>query len=250
MDQENKKFDLSNRLFVVVSIVVLIGFCAFLVETIFKIWPPDYPREFVVSGEGKVFVKPDVATIKIGVKSEGVNAKLVFEENTKKINAILDEIKTLGIEEKDIQTTRYNLTPEYEFPDGRKVFKGYVLEQEIKVKIRNLEKVGEVIEKASQKGANLISEISFVVEEPEISLEKAREEAIKKAKEKAEKISQTTGIRLKKILNIYEGSAPPFAIYPIYKSASGEMDLSTITPQIQPGEQELTVRVTLIYQIK
>jgi uncharacterized protein YggE len=245
MEKEIKTLDLSNRLFFLATIFILINLINFFVETIFKFNPPDVPREFSVSAEGKVFVKPDIATVQIGVKSEGKDPKLVFEENTTKMNSILKEIKSLGIEEKDIQTIRYNLTPDYEFQDGKRIFKGYILEQEIKVKIRDFNKIGEVLEKAAQQGANLISQISFSVENPEKYLEKAREEAINKAKEKAQKISQKTGIKLKKIVNVYEDLIG----IPVVENELMKVQSPAI-PEIQPGEQELKVRVTLVYQIK
>jgi uncharacterized protein YggE len=245
MEKEIKTLDLSNRLLVLATIFVLINLINFLVPIIFKFNPPISPREFSVSAEGKVFAKPDIATVQIGVKSEGKDTKLIFEENTTKMNSILKEIKSLGIEEKDIQTIRYNLTPDYEFQDGRRIFKGYVLEQEIKVKIRDFSKVGEVLEKATQQGANLISQISFEIEDPEKYLEKAREEAINKAKEKAQKISQKTGIKLEKIINVYED----FRGIPILETGSMKIQSSAI-PEIQPGEQEFKVRITLVYQIK
>jgi uncharacterized protein YggE len=245
MEKEIKTLDLSNRLLVLATIFVLINLINFFVETIFKFNPPDFPREFSVSAEGKVFTKPDIATVQIGVKSEGKDPRLIFEENSNKMNSILKEIKSLGIEEKDIQTVRYNLTPDYEFQDGKRIFKGYVLEQEIKVKIRDFSKIGEVLEKATQQGANLISQISFLVENPEKYLEMAREEAINKAKEKAQKISQKTGIKLKKIVNVHEDvMGIPVIANELIKVQSPAI------PEIQPGEQELKVIVTLVYQIK
>ena len=115
-----------------------------------------------------------------------MESEKIVKKNSEKINAILEEIKKLGIEEKDVQTVRYNLSPHYEYSkEGERVFKGYVLEQELKVKIRNLEKIGEVLEKATEKGANLIGQLYFSVDNPEPILEKAREEAIEKAKAKA-----------------------------------------------------------------
>ncbi len=247
MDQETKKLEFSNRLFVVFLILILgiLGF--FVANIIFKFKSLDYPKEIIIGAEGRAFAKPDIALIKLGVTTESWEIKDVVKENTEKMNAILLEIKNLGIEEKDIQTTRYNLTPRYEWIENKRVFKGYVLEQEIRVKIRNFEKIGEVIEKATQKGANLIGDLSFEIDDPELVREKAREEAIKRAKAKAEKISALTGLRLKKLVNVYEDYSYPLARPEMIKGDFGGLPTA---PEIQPGEKEVTVRINLVYRVK
>lgn len=252
MDQEIKKLEFSNRLFIVFLVLILgiLGF--FVASTVFKFRSIDYPREITVSAEGKVFAKPDIALVKLGITTEGWEIKTVVKENTEKMKAVLKEVKNLGIEEKDIQTTRYNLTPRYEWTkEGQRIFKGYVLEQEVRVKIRNFEKIGEIMEKATEKGANLIGDLSFTIDDPEVVREKAREEAIKRAKTKAEKIATQTGIKLKKLINVYEDYAYPVPTTEMMKDYGGIGGGGfTAAPEIQPGEQEVIVRINLVYRIK
>lgn len=254
MEQETKKLEFSDRLFVVLLILVLGILGNFVADTVYKFRMHDYyPKEITVSAEGQAFAKPDIALAKVGVTTEGWEVKKVVKENTEKMNAVLEEIKKLGIEEKDIQTTRYNLSPRYEWlKEGERIFKGYVLEQEVMVKIRNLEKIGEVMEKITEKGANLIGELSFSIDDPESIREKAREEGIVKAKAKAEKIAQQTGIRLKRLINIYEDyySYPAYQALPLYTEGLGGEGEVKAPPEIQPGEQEVRVRINLVYQIK
>lgn len=251
MNNETKKLEFSNRLFVILLILILGILGYFVATTIHKFKTIDYPREMTITAEGRAFAKPDIALVKLGVTTEGWEVKTVVKDNTEKMNAVLKEIKALGIEEKDIQTSRYNLTPRYEWTEGKKIFKGYLLEQEVRVKIRNFEKIGEVIEKATEKGANLVGDLSFTIDDPELIRQKAREEAIEKAKVKAEKIAQQTGIRLKKLINIYED-------YSYYPTPSAEIMKGygvggggeAPAPEIQPGEQEMTVRINLVYRVK
>ncbi|HEY0087866.1 MAG TPA: SIMPL domain-containing protein, partial [Candidatus Lokiarchaeia archaeon] len=142
MPDETKQFELSNRLFVVFAILLVgvLGFWTAKVFIDFQSLPNNYPREITVSGEGRTFAVPDIALIQLGAVTEGLEVGDVVRENTEKMNNILKEIKTLGIEEKDIKTTTYNLAPRYEWTeDGKRIFKGYTLTQQISVKIRNFE---------------------------------------------------------------------------------------------------------------
>ncbi len=251
MNEEFKKLEFSNRLFIVFLILVLgiLGF--FVASTVFKFRSIDYPREITITTEGRVFAKPDIALARLGVTSEGMEVKIVIKENTEKMNAVLKEIRNLGIEEKDIQTIRYNLTPRYEWiKEGQRIFKGYVLEQEVRVKIRNFEKIGEVIEKATEKGANIVGDLFFTIDDLEAVREKAREEAIKRAMDKANKMAAQTGIRLGKLVNVYEDYHYP--VYPIgmMKNYGGLETGVPTAPEIQPGEQEVTVRINLGYRVK
>jgi uncharacterized protein YggE len=252
MEETNKKIEFSNRLFVVAAILAVAILGNIIVETIYKYWPPDFPREITISAEGRAFAQPDIASIKIGITTEGFEVKKVVKENTEKMNNVLKEIKKLGIEEKDLQTTSYNLSPRYEWTkEGERIFKGYVLNQELRVKIRNFEKIDEVIEKATENGANLIGEITFNIDDLESVREKAREEAILKAKQKAEKIAHQTGFRLKKIVGIFEdNNYPGTQILPVYKEGVGGGQEAENLPNIQSGEQEIKVKISLVFQIK
>jgi uncharacterized protein YggE len=116
------------------------------------------------------------------------------------------------------------------------------------VKIRNFEKIGEVIEKSTEKGANLIGDLSFTIDDLEPIYQKAREEAIEKAKKIAERISALTGIKLKKIVNVYE---EPYSLIDLTARGGGGEKLAVpLSPEIQPGEKEVKVKINLVYQIK
>ncbi len=251
MEQEMKKLELSSRLFIA-FLILIVGILGFFVALIvFKFKSIDYPREITVSAEGMVFAQPDIALVKLGVTAEGWEIKTVVKENTEKMNAILKEVKNLGVEEKDIQTTRYNLTPRYEWIEGKRVFKGYVLDQEVRVKIRNFEKIGQVMEMATEKGANLVGDLSFTIDDPELIREEAREEAIKRAKIKARAIAAQTGLKLKKVVNVYEDynypTPQPTIMTKDYSEVGGGFPA---VPEIQPGEQEVVVRINLVYRLR
>ncbi len=252
MSEEIKKFELSQRLFIIAAILV-IGVMIFLAGQLlfnFKNLPENYPREITVSGQGRTFVRADIAKISVGVKTEGMKIQDIVRENTEKMNSILAEIKALGVAEKDIQTSQYNLSPRYDWTDkGERIFKGYTLTNEVLLKIRNFEKIGEVLDKAAEKGANLIGDLQFAIDEPEKVREIARKEAIEKAKEKAKQIASQSGLRLGKLLNVYESSV--FAPSPVYKEGLGAGGgISSVAPEIQPGQEEVVVDITLVYRVR
>jgi len=248
MNGEIKKIETSHRLFAIFLVLILGILGYFIGNLVYKFKSLNYPREITVSSEGRAFAKPDVAIVKLGVTTEGWEIKKIVKENAEKMNEILKEIKNLQIQEKDIQTTKYNLYPRYEWKEGERIFKGYSLEQEVVVKIRNFEKIGEVIEKSTEKGANLIGDLSFTIDDLEPIYQKAREEAIEKAKKIAERISALTGIKLKKIVNVYE---EPYSLIDLTARGGGGEKLAVpLSPEIQPGEKEVKVKINLVYQIK
>jgi len=115
----------------------------------------------------------------------------------------------------------------------------------LKVKVRDLSKIGEILSQAVNYGANNVSGPSFTVDDKEVYLEKAREKAIKNAKEKAEKIAKTAGFKLGKIVSITESS--PYEPIPVMlKEMGGEIS----QPQIEPGSQEIKVQVSITFEIK
>lgn len=205
-----------------------------------------------VSAEGKVTVSPDIAKLSFSVVSEGVNPKLLAENNNKKMNAAIDFAKSQGIEEKDIKTTEYNLSPRYEYDEKTKktFISGYTLTQTVLVKVRDLNKVAEVLGGLPELGINQISSISFDIDEPEKYLGEARNQAFDKAKEKAEAMAEKNGVKLVRVINFYEYQ--PITYYGQTKMASGMggVEAAPVVPQIQPGSQEVTIQVSVTYEIK
>jgi len=253
MEQETKKIELTNRLFYAVIVMLV----AFLIATVTEAYIAikndggNYPRELSISATGRAFVIPDIALVDLGVSTEGKDVKTIVSENNQKMNDITKEIKALGVEDRDIQTANYNLTPQYDYPQyGTRIFRGYLINQEIRVKVRDFTKIGDVLTKATEKGANQIGDFRFTVEDEAKAKETARTEAIKKAKEKAGQIAKETGLRLGKIINVYEDSYyNPTANRADVKYESS-MGISVPMADIQPGTQEITVTTSLVYRIK
>jgi len=252
MAEEIKKIDLSDKVYkLVIAIIVVVALFYFgQLFYNFQTLPQNYPQEISVSGEGKKYAKPDVAILVLGVKDQGSDISKIVKNNTQKMNTIISEIKKMGIEEKDIQTTQYTISPDYNWTEKEgRVFKGYIVNQEITIKVRDFEKIGRILDKATSNGANEVRNIQFTIDDLEKFRIEARAQAIKQAKEKAMLIAQQSGLKIVKIINITEGYQP--IPQPIYRQgATKELYQSGGVPEIQPGQMEITSTVTLTYRVK
>jgi len=209
-------------------------------------------RTINVSAEGKVTVSPDIAKFSFSVVSEGANPKTLADNNIKKMNAAIDFIKSKGIDEKDIKTTEYNLSPRYEYNEKTRTsyITGYTLTQTVLVKIRDLSKVAETLGGLPPLGINQISSISFDVDDPEKYLSDARSQAFDKIKEKAKAMADKNGVKLGEIINFYEYQSTPYYNDVKTLGMGGGVEAAPALPQIQPGTQEVTIQVSVTYEIK
>ena len=205
-----------------------------------------------VFGVGEVWAKPDLAIIDFSVNSEKKTIKEAFEENVEKMNSIIEAMKKQGIDEKDLKTINFNIYPRYEwqanvlFPNEKRVLVGYTVEQTLRVKIRDLNKTGEIVELALKNGANQVGSLQFTIENEDQLKSLARKEAIEKAKERAKEIAQQLGVKLIRVMSFAENPGSPFYSYPLV----AEKSIGENTPQIQPGENKIRIEVSLTYEIE
>lgn len=207
------------------------------------------------TADAKVFAKPDIAQISLAVKTDRTKDSVAaVKNNTDKMNAVIAKIKELGVEEKDIKTTAYNLRPEYDYPanTGRSVLAGYSVYQEVTAKVRNLNNIGKIIESATAAGANQVGNVSFTIDDLTELKAQARAEAISKAKEQAKNTASLAGIKLGKIVNIWENTNPIPYDSGIYqeKAMSYGIGGGESAPEIQTGENQVSVEVTLSFEVK
>ncbi len=201
------------------------------------------------TGEGKVKATPDTAKVEIGLTTEGKDSISVQNENSRKMNAVIKFLKEREkITDTDIKTNNYSLSPKYDYIKGKSVLSGYVLNQTITATVRDLNRVGEVLDGAVASGANRIDSVSLFIDKPEQLKDKAREEAVKQAQDKAAAISKIAGFRLGRLVGFSENfSGEPPVFYEAMGKGGGSM---APAPQIEPGTQEIKVIVTLTYIIK
>jgi uncharacterized protein YggE len=202
------------------------------------------------TGEGKVKAAPDTARVDIGLLTEGKDSITVQNQNSEKMNAVIKFLKEKEkIADEDIKTSNYSLSPKYDYVKGKSVLAGYILNQTVTVTVRDLTKIGEVLDGAVEAGANRIDSVSIFVEKPEELKNKAREEAVVAAKAKAEAAAKIAGLRLGRLVGFSEGFSGEPPIY--FKETLGMGGgVSAPAPQIEPGSQEIKVSITITYLIK
>jgi len=254
MDLKSKKIDLSDRLLVVIGLLVfsIFYYVSFQMVYQFNSLEQLNSNQITVSGQGKVYTSPDIATLTLGVQTEGKDVKEITQKNVSSMNKIIDGLKKLNIENKDIQTAQYTVNSQYDWTEeGGRVLKGYTISQNVEVKIRDFTKIGDVLSMATENGANVVGDLQFSIEDAEQFKTQARAEAIKQAKEKAVVLAQQTGINLGDIINVYEdsyGYAP--VAYSSAKLMGAGTDAVQESAQIESGEQTVTVTVNLTYKVK
>lgn len=205
-----------------------------------------------VNGEGKISSPPDIASLSLGVQTgRQPTAKQASDMLTKNMQAVIDAVKKLGVEEKDISTENFYLQPVFDWKTGVQNIAGYEGTQSIRVKVRDLDKSGEVLSAATAAGANQSGGIQFTIDDPEKARSEARTKAIAQAKEKAETLAQELGMRLGKVRGFnegYPGSMPSAPVMLRSMGGGGEaaMDMAMPLPQ---GEQDVVVSVSIIYEL-
>lgn len=213
-----------------------------------------YPsRTFTVDGEAEMSIQPDIATFQVSVVTEGgTSVAEVQRGNSAKMDAVVAYLKEMGIDSKDLKTTEYNLMPRYTSSAcvaGRcpaPTIEGYSLTQSLTVKVRDVEKLGELLSGAVERGGNSVSSVQFTVDDEDEARAKARTEAIDKAQAKAKSIAKAGGFGIGRLVSIYEDNSP---IMPSGLGMGGAMEKSAYAPSIEPGTEDKRVRVTLTYEI-
>lgn len=249
-----------NRLFSVLLAILILVAAVWLVSVVrnnFKTWhaiglAPVAPRTISIDGLGKVSSPPTIAQISTGVVSEGdLNIGKTQKQNTDKMNALVVALKTLGIADKDLQTANYNISPRYDYTDGKSRITGYTVSQELSVKVRDLTKVSDVFQKAGELGANQVTGPNFTIDDPETARAEARKLAIENAKQKAEVLAKSLGVKILRVATFYESSGgEPVPMMNYAKSDLGIGGGATAAPQIQSGTLDVVSNVSVTYEIE
>ena len=202
---------------------------------------------FSVSAEGKSTQVPDVASVTVGVQVQGSTVSQVQQDMNKKINAIADAIKKLGIDAKDIKTANYTVSPMYDYRVTPQRITGYQANTNLAVTIRDIPKANSVVDAATANGANSVSGVSFDISDKTKAQNEARATAVAQAKKNAEDAAKIAGFRLGRLVNYQESFGGQNRPIPMLAKAEG---LGAGEPtQVEPGSNEVIVDVTLSYEI-
>lgn len=213
------------------------------------------PRTLTVTGTAEVSVQPDICYVSFGVETiDKHSARDAYRTNSALMNAVTAAVKAAGIEAKDIQTSRFSVAPSYRYEDKtrKRIFDGYVVSQQIDVKVHDLEKVSGVLDAGIEAGATEIGSVSFTVENPKRYTAEARLEAARAAQAKAQTMAEVMGVRLGKPTSITESEPNNWGgnyaqANVMMESRSGD---AVDTPSLQPGEVKLTRTVYVTFEIE
>jgi uncharacterized protein YggE len=205
----------------------------------------DFPSAISVTGEANVSVPPDLAQVDAGVASEAKTAREASDANNAAMGKVLLALKGAGIEEKDYQTSRLSLQPQYP-PNrsGPSPVVGYRASNRITIRLHDVTKVASVIDTLVGAGANDIGGINFMVSQASKLLDDARAQAIADARRKAEIYAKAAGVTLGAPLSISEeGTAPR----PVFRA---KMATEMASAPVAQGEETLSVTVNVSWAIK
>ena len=215
-----------------------------------------HPVTISVNGEGKITATPDIAQLSFGVQTgPQPTAKAAMEKLQKSMNAAFDAVKALGVEEKDISVQSLWLNPSYDWSNGKQTLRGYEANQSLNVKVRDLDKVSDVLSAATNARANQAGGVQFTIDDTEVLQAQAREKAIESAQAKAEELALQLGVELGDLQGFSEGggSYPPMPYMAkgmMMESAVGMGGGGDAGVPLPAGEQEITVNVSLTFEVE
>jgi uncharacterized protein YggE len=204
-----------------------------------------------VSGTGHVSVTPDKADLDLSVEVQAKTAEAARNQAAAAMTALIKAVKNQGVADKDIQTRYVSLYPLYA-PDTVNKINGYRLSNQVKVVVRDISKISDVIDNAVMAGGNAarVQGINLAIDQPEIALSAAREKAFAEAQSKAKQYAKLANVTLGRVMHISEGGGmPPVPVPFAAMSSMRSKEAADATP-VQVGEQEVSVTVNVIFAIK
>ena len=207
-----------------------------------------------VSGIGEVTVTPDIATLRLGIQAQEASVAEAQTKASEAMNKVMTALTDSGVAEKDIQTQYFSIRQrtKWDREKEEETVVGYQVTNMVVAKIRDIDKVGSIIDAVAEAGGDLIriDSIGFSVDDPSAYYQEAREEAMSDAKAKAEQLAELAGVTLGKPTYISEGAHMP----PIYKDVYYEVTAGApipapAPPPISPGETKITLTVQVAYSI-
>lgn len=208
-------------------------------------------RTLNVNGTGKAYLTPDIAYISVGVHTEGKDAAEAVASNNTLSEKVLSALKAAGIAEKDLQTTNFSITPQQQYdtngqPTGEIT---YLVNNTVYVTMRDISKVGEVLDTAVKAGANNVYGIEFDATNKDAALKEARQQAVQNAVAAAQDLAEASGVALGALQTISSYGGTPVPMYES-KGVGGANYAMDASVSVTPGQMVLSVEVSLIYEIR
>ena len=192
---------------------------------------------------------PDVATISTGVVTQAADANAAMRANAVQMDKVMAAIKAAGIGERDVQTSGINLNPQYKYVENAPPsIVGYQASNTVNVKVRDLSKLGKVLDAFVEQGANQINGPSFEVDKPDEAYDEARVAALKKAQARAQTYADALGLKVRRIVGISEGGASFPRPMPMMRAMAADAGFAKET-SVSPGESTLSVSIEAVFEL-
>ncbi len=243
---------MSKTMIAVIGIVALGLLALGCTETTTVLQSGQDPAGITVSGSGSAFGEPDVAVLTLGVEAEAPTVAEARNEAAEAMDATLQALKDGGVEENDIQTTRFSINPQYDYRgNGPPKLTGFFVENLVTVKIREIDDTGDLIDAAATAGGDLIriQNLRFTIDDPSALEDEARLAAMEEAKSKGETLAAAAGVSLGAPRAISEsgGVSPITFREDAFFALPAAGDIAT---SIETGELEVRVQVQVVYGLE
>lgn len=233
----------------------------FILLFVFSKWGPAIPfsvssqsrgEPMIVTGEGKTTAVPDIAKVSAGIQDSGTTLLSVQDSANKKSQSLVAALKKLGVDDKDIKTISYNISPQSDYQANPPRITGYQISISYEVTVRDIDKVNDVLTTVTGAGANLVGGVGFDLsdEAKNKAMDAARKDAVAQAKKNAESLAKASGITLGRIINVTENQVGGPQPILMNEKAVGLGGATPSTPDIQPGTTEIDLTVSLSYEVR
>jgi uncharacterized protein YggE len=237
-----------KRLFLPLAFATALAFPAFAQTSL-----PQSPH-VSVTGEGEFAVSPDMAILALTVMREAVTAREALDANNAAMERVIAAMKEAGIAERDMQTAGFSITPRYVYPqEGQEPqepkIQAYQVMNTLTVRVRDLSKVGEILDRSVTLGVNQGGQVVFTNDDPSAALAEARKRAVQDAMNKARTLSEAAGVNLGNVLEISEQNFMPPPIPYQGKAMRMEAAAQDASVPIETGENTYRVQVNMSFEL-
>ena len=202
-----------------------------------------------ISAQAEARRVPDVAMLSAGVVTQAADGNSAMRQNAQQMDKVLAAIKAAGIAERDVQTSGINLNPQYKYVENAPPsIVGYQASNTVNVKVRDLSKLGKVLDAFVEQGANQVNGPSFEVDKPDEAYDEARVAALKKAQARAQTYADALGLKVRRIISIGEGGANFPRPMPMLRAMAADAGFAKETA-ISPGESTLSVNIEVVFEL-
>jgi uncharacterized protein len=262
--ETNNNCGIPRGVMVIIGMLLVLFLALISIDRAYGLWQGfsnENPKNTLpVTAEGRIKAVPDLATVNLGVLSRADTASAAQNENSRKINQIVEFVKKQGITQDDIATSQYNMYPQQDYKEGRSSIVGYEVNQTITIKIHDVDQegkqdlLGTLLSGVTDNGANQVQGVSLGFEDADDLRQQAKEQAITKAKEKAQELAKAAGLKLGRVITISESGYGGMPV-PMYGEAARDAVAmpameKAVSPNIEPGQQDIVENMTLVFELK